>query len=554
MITGLLGILKAGGAYVPLDPEYPEERIAFMLEDTQMPILLTQAELSDSLPKSKANLVCPDTDWEAIAKESGKNVKTSVRPDNLTYVIYTSGSTGKPKGVLVEHRNIVNLTAAQKKFFKIDETEKILQFSSLCFDASSEQIWLALSSGSVLVLVSEEILIDSNMFERYIFKHNVTHLDAVPSFLNNIIFRKSGNIRRIIASAEACSIELAKRLSCDYDFYNVYGPTETTVTSIEYAVTQETSLFDKVPIGRPIANTQLHILDKQLKPVPVCVPGELHIGGAGLARGYLNRPDLTKEKFVPNPFSHEPDSRLYRTGDLCRYLPDGNIEFWGRIDHQVKIRGFRIELGEIEAVLSKHEQVKDAVVIAREDHPGNKQLTAYLTPKEEDKAPEPGDLREFLKAKLPDYMIPSAFVILKALPLTPNGKIDRKALPEPDMSAAQKEYAAPRNKTENAIALIWAEVLNLKEVGIYDNFFDIGGNSLLLMKVISGLKKVLGKEIPVIKMFKYPNIDSLNRYLNEKNTQGDKKTEDYAATRKSRRDSVRQKRQIRQKHRLTEKQ
>ena len=513
IIVGMLGVLKAGGAYVPVDPEYPRERKAFILDDTGMQVMLTQERLCDALPESRAEVFCLDRDWERVSGESKENLPCDTRPANLVYGIYTSGTTGEPKGTLVAHGSLVNLITAQKEAFGIDESDRILQFSSPSFDASVEQIWLALSTGAALVLVAKETLLDPEVFQDYMQRHRITHLDAVPSFLNAFDFKKSRHVRRILASAEACPPDLARRLSREVDFYNVYGLTETGVTSIEYKVDPDRFPEGRLPIGRPIANTLAYILDERLNPVPIGVPGELHIGGAGLAREYLNRPDLTEQRFIPNPFDSAFGSRLYKTGDLCRYLPDGQIEFLGRIDHQVKIRGFRVEPAEVESRLRACDGIGDAVVVPREDAAGNLQLAAYLVPETGAAIPFLQDIQDALKATLPGFMVPSAFAVLDALPLNTSGKIDKTALPEPDTPGGQEDYAAPRDNTEKTLAGIWERVLNLETVGIHDNFFDIGGNSLLLMKVVEGIKESFGRDIPVMRMFEHPNIDALSRYL-----------------------------------------
>ncbi|MCG8620153.1 MAG: amino acid adenylation domain-containing protein, partial [Desulfobacterales bacterium] len=524
MIVGMLGILKAGGAYVPIDPEYPPGRKAFILEDTGAGLLLTQERLCPDLPESRAQVICLDRDWDAVAGEGEQNVVSDTGPANPVYGIYTSGTTGKPKGTLVAHRSLVNLITAQAETFGIDNTERILQFSSLSFDASAEQIWLALSTGATLVLVSKETLLDPGRFHDYMLRHRITHLDAVPSFLNAFDFQKSHHIRRILASAEACPEALARRLSRNVDFYNVYGLTETGVTSVVYKVDPDELRPGRLPIGRPIANTRVYILDRRLKPVPVGVPGELYIGGTGLAREYLNRPDLTESGFIPNPFDSAAGSRLYKTGDLCRYLPGGDIQFLGRVDHQVQIRGFRVEPGEIESQLRACDGVDDAVVLPREDKSGSIQLAAYLVPAAGVNTPSPKDMQAYLKTKLPGYMVPSAFALLDVLPLNASGKIDRNALPEADTVGGQGDYTAPRDDTGKTLARIWERVLNLGQVGIHDNFFDIGGNSLLLMKVVEEIKDTLGREIPVLRLFEHPTIDSLCRFLEGRSNDSDTPT------------------------------
>ncbi len=522
MVTGLLGILKAGGAYVPLDPEYPRERLAFMLEDTKAPVLLTQKTLTDSLPEYRpehnAQVISPDSEWKTISKENKENPVSNVTPDNLAYVIYTSGSTGLPKGVEIIQRGVVRLVKATD-YASFTSEEVFLFMAPLSFDASTFEIWGSLLNGAKLVVMPPDKLNLDDIAD-VIQQYKITTSWLTAGLFHLIVNERLEALmplRQLLAGGDVLSVShvkkaLKKLKGCN--IINGYGPTENTTFTCSYLITDKTVLRNSVPIGFSISNTQSYILDKYLQPVPIGISGELHIGGAGLARGYLNRPDLTKEKFIPNPFSDDPGSRLYKTGDLCRRLPDGNIEFLGRIDHQVKIRGFRIELGEIESVLSRHEQVQETVVIAREDQPGNKQLVAYLTPKKQEKAPEPGELREFFQAKLPDYMIPAAFVILKNLPLTPNGKIDRKALPSPDLDLMREhEFVAPGNETEEIIAEIWKIVLEVEKVSVHDNFFEIGGHSLLATVVISRMQEMFKIKITIRSFFEFPTISEFGKYI-----------------------------------------
>jgi amino acid adenylation domain-containing protein len=379
MVVGLLGILKAGGAYVPLDPAYPQERLVFMLEDAQVPVLLTQKKLLEKLPENGACVVCLDTDWGVIAQESEENPVSGVRCQNLAYVIYTSGSTGKPKGVLVAHQGLCNLASAQICCFDVQPSSRVLQFASFSFDASISEVVMTLCSGATLCLGTKDSLLPGSALMELLHEQAITHVTLPPSALVTLSAEELPALRTIIVAGEACSTDLVAQWSKDRRFFNAYGPTESTVCA---TVAECTDGSRKPPIGRPIANIEVYILDPHLQPVPIGVPGELHIGGAGLARGYLNRPELTAEKFISNPFSDEREGRLYKTGDKARYLPDGNIEFLGRLDHQVKIRGFRIELGEIEAVLAQHPAVQEAVVIDREDYPGDKRLVAYVVPEQ----------------------------------------------------------------------------------------------------------------------------------------------------------------------------
>jgi amino acid adenylation domain-containing protein len=544
MIVGILGILKAGGAYVPLDVNYPKERISYIIEDTQLNILLTQSQFLEQIPQFQGTTICLDQDWSSIAKQSTVNPIVEVDQHNLAYIIYTSGSTGKPKGVMIEHRSVVNFILTAIREYGVTSNDKILQFASICFDASVEEIFCSLLLGATLVLRTEDMLRSSEDFWQCCQKWELTIL-AIPtaywhqlvSELTPSVLPMLSNIKLIVIGGEAIQPAKVKQwhtITANYSplprLFNSYGPTETTVGVTLYEFTSPT--VTNVPIGLPLSNTQVYILDTCLQPVPVGVAGELHLGGAGLARGYFNRPELTQEKFIPNPFeeqglispnpldkgSNEP-SKLYKTGDLCRYLPDGNIEYLGRIDNQVKIRGFRIELGEIETVLSQHSAVKTAIVIAREDETDQKRLVAYIIPKVEVVSAEKEqnsftitELRQFLKAKLPEYMVPSAFVILESLPLTSNGKIDRRALPAPDFQS-EEQYIAPRNPIEEMLSSIWAKVLKIEQVGIHDNFFELGGHSLLATQLISRIRTAFKVEMPLRELFVAPTVAELAQVI-----------------------------------------
>ncbi|WP_199335631.1 non-ribosomal peptide synthetase [Nostoc sp. FACHB-110] len=530
MVVGLLGILKAGGAYVPLDPEYPSDRLSYMLDDTQVEILLTQQKLLDKLPATKAKLVFLDEIESYISQNNQENPASEVTASHLANVIYTSGSTGKPKGVMVEHRGLVNLAQAQIHAFGVNSASRVLQFASFSFDACISEILMALGSGARLYLGAKDALMPgAPLIER--FKNDgITHVTLAPSALAVMAVEQLPTWPTIIVAGEACPLELMQQWSVDRNFFNAYGPTEASVCATIAKCQPED---EKVTIGRPIANTQIYILDSHLQPVPVGVPGELHIGGAGLARGYLNRAELTQEKFIPNPFSESRgtevqgrrgEERLYKTGDLARYLPDGNIEYLGRIDNQVKIRGFRIELGEIEAILNQHQDVQTSCVIAREDTPGNtrtepvlsvaegrsrsKRLVAYIVPQPQTK-PTVSELRSFLKERLPDYMVPSAYAILESFPLTPNGKIDRRALPQPEArTGIETDIVLPRTPIEEKLAQIWTQVLRIEAIGIHDNFFELGGDSILSIQIISRAK-LAGIELTVKQLFANPTIAQL---------------------------------------------
>ncbi len=512
MVVELLGILKAGGAYLPLDPDYPTERLRFMLQDAQVSVLLTQQQLVDRLPEHQANLICLDEVWEQIAQNNQDNPTSGARAFDLANVIYTSGSTGKPKGVMVEHIGLCNLAQAQIQTFGLQNFSRILQFASLSFDASIWEIVMALGSGATLYLGTKESLLPGIPLIERLRNYCITHITLPPSALAVMSIEELPALQTMIVAGEACSVELVRQWSAGRNFFNAYGPTEATVCA---TIAKCTHGDEKISIGRAIANTQIYILDEYLQPVPVGVPGELHISGIGLARGYLNRPELTTEKFIPNPFKEAGERKLYKTGDLARYLPDGNIEYLGRIDNQVKIRGFRIELGEIEALLSQHGDVQICCVIAREETPGNKRLVAYVVP-QKDVTPTTSELRQFLADKLPAYMIPTTFVMLESLPLTPNGKIDRRALPEPDLHQKLSDYVMPNTEVERIIAGIWQKALEVEKVGIYNNFFELGGHSLLLVRINQQLQETFGLELSIIDMFNYPNIHNLSQFLSTK--------------------------------------
>jgi non-ribosomal peptide synthetase component F/aryl carrier-like protein len=633
LIIGLLGILKAGGAYVPLDPALPKESLAFRLQDAGVSVLLTQQQLAEKLCDRTAQVICLDTDWEVIDRESQENLSSDVKSENLVYVLFTSGSTGKPKGVAVEHRQLVNYVNVIAETLDLSTCNSFATVSSFAADLGNTTIFSSLCSGGCLHVISSERASNPEALADYFERHAIDCLKIVPSHLSALLSCSNPERilprQRLILGGEACSwtlIEQIQQLTPQCQIFNHYGPTETTVGVLTYPITNNPSATSTplkegkggsksvakfastvpntvrltsppapllagegrkappfpcreagalvrrlgglgrlypnstatIPIGRPIANTQIYLLDAYLQPVPVGVPGELYIGGAGVARGYLNRPKLTAEKFIHNPFvdfesgfaseqselnkqvgvntphAHKsgffkkPDfstpasfrfncayllnpksSRLYKTGDLARYLPDGNIEFIGRIDHQVKIHGFRIELGEIEAALRQHPAVREIVVVVREEQSGNKHLVAYVVP-EKQFIPTTNDLRGFLQEKLPEYMVPSAFVRLKALPLTPNGKVDRQALPAPDMARSNLEetFVAPRTTAEKLLAKIWTQILQLEKVGIHDNFFELGGDSILSMQIIAKANQA-GLQLTPKQLFEHQTIAEL---------------------------------------------
>ncbi|BAZ54103.1 amino acid adenylation domain-containing protein [Nostoc sp. NIES-4103] len=514
MVVGLLGILKAGGAYVPLDPTYPQERLAFMLENSQVGVLLTQKHLLESLPAHTAKTICLDNNWEVIAQEITENLAHSVTPENLAYVIYTSGSTGKPKGAMNTHQAICNRLLWMQDYCQLTTADRVLQKTPFSFDVSVWEFLLPLLVGARLVIAQPEGHRDTNYLVNVITQQQITTVHFVPSMLQVFLEQpgvgKCKSIKRVICSGEALSVELEKRFfeRIDAELHNLYGPTEAAIDVTFWKCQNYPSSAATVPIGRPIANTQIYLLDQYLNPVPIGVIGELYIGGVGLAKGYLNNPELTTEKFITHPFSNKPEARLYKTGDLARYLPDGNIEFLGRIDYQVKIRGFRIELGEIEAVLNQHPAVRETVVTVQKDEFGNQRLIAYVVAN--NISLKINELRSFLQQKLPEYMLPSTFIMLEAMPLTPNGKLDRRALPAPDQQRPelQSTFIAPQTPIEKQLAEIWMQVLGLKQVGVNDNFFELGGDSILSLQVIAKAKQV-GLHFTPKQMFQYQTIAQL---------------------------------------------
>ncbi len=515
MVIGLLAILKAGGAYVPLDSTYPRERLAFMLEDTKTQVLLTHFSLAGQLPIFSGLLVCLDTCWIDLIKESTANLPCHTLSNNLAYIMYTSGSTGAPKGVEICHYNIARLLF-NNPYARFDNKQNFLLAAPIAFDASTFELWGGLLHGSRCIIYPDRVP-TFNDLEKIIKEENVSILWLTASLFNAVIDEKPhllGTVAQILTGGEALStghIQHALKLLPDSQIINGYGPTESTTFACCYPIPKTfASQAASIPIGRPIANTQIYLLDKHLQPVPIGVSGEIHIGGDGLARGYLNRPELTAEKFIADPFSDDSCSRLYKTGDLARYQPDGTIEFLGRIDHQVKLRGFRIELGEIEAVLETYPGINTAVATVREDLPGDKRLIAYLAHSQLEQS-NIDALRLFLKEQLPDYMVPSAFVFLDELPLTPSGKLDRKALPAPDQTRSDFEqaYVAASSSIEEVLVTIWREVLNIDRIGVHDNFFELGGHSLLILVLCTKIEAKIGKSIPMSWVFQFPTISQL---------------------------------------------
>jgi amino acid adenylation domain-containing protein len=520
MVVALLGVLKAGGTYLPLDSSYPEARLGYMLKDSGAAVLLTSPELSQRLAQYGGQTICLDREWQEIGSESTANLPDDADENDFAYVIYTSGSTGDPKGVMIPHSAICNHMMWMLEAFPLNKDDRVVQRTPLSFDASVWEVFAPLISGAQLILVGPEGSGDAGYLVNFLEKKRITILQVVPTLLQMLLEENMGqcsSLRRVFCGGEPLSAALYAgfRRQLAVPLINLYGPTEAAIDATSY-VCCESDSPGWMPIGRPIANAQVYILDRQAQLVPIGVKGELHIGGAGLARCYLNQPEPTAERFIANPFSAQPGAKLYKTGDLARYLPDGNIEFIGRIDNQVKLRGYRIELGEIEAVLDQHPKVREAVVVAREDSPGDKRLVAYLVGDEKQEL-QVDELKRFLKRRLPDYMVPSAWVILASLPHTPNGKINRAALPA--LEAGQLEpterFTGPRTEAEKSLAKIWAEVLNREKVGIHDNFFDLGGHSLLATQVISRLRNVFNLEIPLRTLFEAPTIEQMAAVIME---------------------------------------
>ena len=525
MVVGILGVLKAGGAYVPLDPAYPRERLAFMLHDAQVVALLTQERLVEHLPPQEVPVLCLDTEWKTISPKSEKNPVSGVRPDDLAYVIYTSGSTGRPKGVTIAHANISPLLHWGYENLGLSTADRVIQYLSYCFDWSVWEIFITLTSGASLFVIPRHKALDPEEALDFIAENGITVLHGTPTQFQALIALEQGleTIEYACIGAEKLPHDLVNRchdlLDTDCRIFNMYGPTETaiiaTILEIDRSDIGKYRDLASVPIGEPISNTRCHILDQRGNLQPIGVPGELHIAGDGLARGYLSRPELTAEKFAPDPFNSR--ARVYRTGDLVKWLPDGNIEFLGRIDHQVKVRGFRIELGEVEAILDQHPAVQQVVVLVLEDRPGEKRLVAYFVPAR-GQAPTVGGLRHFLREKLPDYMVPSAFVTLEALPLMPNGKVDRRALPAPGVARSEREgaFVVPRTPVEKELAHTWGDILGIKQVGINDNFFDLGGHSLLATQVISRIRDAFHLEMPIRNLFEAATVADLATVIERK--------------------------------------
>jgi amino acid adenylation domain-containing protein/non-ribosomal peptide synthase protein (TIGR01720 family) len=521
MVVGLLGILKAGGAYVPLDPEYPRERLGFMLRDSQAAVLLTRRKFAESLPEHGARVICLDAELEAFANENEQNLSTEVSGDNLAYVMYTSGSTGRPKGVCVPHRAISRLVC-NTNYTVLDSQSRIAQVSNSSFDAATFEIWGALLHGAELVGVAAEAILSPQDFVAQLSTRGINQLFMTTALFNQTADEFPAGFRSLdtlLLGGEAVDPRRVREVLAagpPRRLLHVYGPTETTTFATWHEVKDVPPEATTVPVGRPISNTKVYVLDEGFEPVPVGVPGHLHIGGEGVARGYHEQPALTAENFRPDPFSRKPGQRLYRTGDIARYLPDGNLEFLGRLDEQVKIRGFRIEPGEIESELRRHPAVQEALILTREEAGRDRHLVAYVVPKQQP-APASGELLAFLSMRLPAYMLPSSFVTLEGLPLTPNGKVDRTQLPAPDHARPllEETFAAAGTLVQDVLCGIWAELLCLERVGIHDNFFDLGGHSLLATRLVSKIRHVFQVEMPLRTLFDRPTVAGVSSHLEQ---------------------------------------
>ena len=524
MVVGLLGILKAGGSYIPLDPTYPKQRLGFMLDDSQVSVLLTQQQLLDRLPEHGVQIVCMEKDREQIAQESKSNPVIQLTCQTLAFVLYTSGTTGTPKGVMINHRSLVNYLYWFNESPIAQSVQSLPVISRPTVDAILKQLFAPLLRGAQVWILPDEVVTQPAALLEALTTRTMVGLNCVPSLWRAVLddlnperaSAATKSLSALLLGGEQLDRHLVDRTFAampDIEIWNLYGPTEATANACTGMITPCRALT----IGRPIANTQLYVLDCNLQPVPIGVPGELHIGGDGLARGYLNRPELTREKFIANPFSADPASRLYKTGDLVRYLPDGNIEFLGRSDYQVKIRGFRIESGEVEAVLGQHRTVQSSVVMVREDAPGDQRLVGYVVARPDGEF-DAAEVRKYLKQKLPEYMIPSALMLLDELPLTPNGKVDRRALPAPDQNRREfnNDYQAPRTPVEELLTQIWAEILRIEKIGVHDNFFDLGGHSLLATQVVSRMRAAFYCDIPLRSLFEAPTIEDLAAVITER--------------------------------------
>jgi amino acid adenylation domain-containing protein len=512
LVIGLLGILKAGGAYVPLDPSYPPERLTFMLKDAQVPVLLTHQQLATNLTMQGTKVICLDADAAMLARQSEVDPVSSATAADLAYVIYTSGSTGQPKGVQITHDGLLNLIFWHQRAFAVTPLDRATQVTSPAFDATGWELWPYLTCGASIYLPDEETRVAPLLLRDWLVNHDIT-ITFLPTALAESVMAlewpQTTSLRYLLTGAD--TLQHYPSPSLPFALINNYGPTEATVVATSGQVFPAAHPDSLPSIGRPIANTQIFILDEHLHQVPIGVPGDLYIGGVGLARGYLNRPELTAEKFIPHPFSQEPGARLYKTGDLARYLPNGQIAFLGRTDYQIKIRGYRIEPNEITSILNQHPAIQASFVMALEDDTGEKRLVAYVTTLPETEV-APRALQELFRERLPDYMIPSLFVRLERLPVTPNGKIDRASLPAPDASNTLRDPVIPEplTPTEEHVSGIVANLLKLERVGLDENFFMLGGHSLLGTQIIARVADTFDVELPLRALFEAPTVRRLS--------------------------------------------
>ena len=522
LLVCLLSVLKAGGACVPLDPDYPSERLSHILQDCAAPLLITERELLSVLGSIRAEVVHFSATTKLAEQENRENLPVQLTPQNLAYLIYTSGSTGKPRGVQLTHGGLVNHGVASIDLYGLTPSERMLQFASISFDIAIEEIFPTWFAGGCVIPRGDEVPLTAAGFLQWIAANKISALDLPTAYWHELVHELAESRQTLPESLRLLIVGGEKASSSAYSAWlraggarvrwvNTYGPTEASVIASAYEPDPKKPFPDNLPIGRPIANVQLYVLDEKLQQLPIGDPGELHIGGVGLARGYLNQPELTATKFIDDPFSSEPGARLYKTGDLVRRLPDGNLEFVGRIDFQVKIRGFRVELGEIEGVLEKHPAIAQAVVTAREVA-GSKQLAAYIIASSTGIAGQ--ELRDYAKKQLPEYMVPVDFIFLESLPLTPNGKVDRRALPEPHRDQdATVNVIAPRNEAESRMAQLWAQVLGREAVGIHENFFDLGGHSLLALRLTNRIEKEFGKKLTLTALIQAPTVEEMVRLV-----------------------------------------
>jgi amino acid adenylation domain-containing protein len=504
-------VLKAGGAFLLLDPTHPRDRLAFMLRDSGAALLVTESAFADLLSSASSRTIVVDRERHAIDLLDATTVDAPVTPGDLAYIIYTSGSTGQPKGVMLEHRGLWNVAREQQRLFAPGPGSRVLQFASLSFDACVFETTMALASGASLHLAPRESLLPGAPLLDTLKREAITNLTIPPSALANLPADPLPSLDTLMVAGEACPPELVARWAPGRRFFNLYGPTEATI----WATYAERIDGARVPIGRPIADTQAYVLDANLQELPVGVPGELYLGGAGLARGYVNQPELTAARFIANPFSTDrgadPHERLYRTGDLVRRGDDGELYYLGRADTQIKLRGFRIELEEIEAAIGRHPDVKQAVVLARDEPSGHRRLVSYVVA---DRSLTSAALKAFLRARVPDYMVPAAFVMLDAFPINASGKIDRAALPAPDSTrSVDAAYAPLDGELQRRIAGVWQDVLDVRTIGADDNFFDLGGNSLLVARVHARVSELASSPISIVDLFRYPTVRELAEHL-----------------------------------------